>query len=62
MKQKKLRDIKPGEIFKLSPSETAPLWVKMFYDRQSKTFSCYKYEDVNHETFMNGNRNVYTNF
>lgn len=54
-----LRNFKKGDFFTLKESPTAPVWVKGEYDRTTKTYSCYKYEDVNHETFLKPNRVVY---
>lgn len=56
---KQLRQIKEGEFFRLSKSESAPVWVRGYYERSEKSFECYKYDNVNHETFFKGSRSVY---
>jgi hypothetical protein len=57
-----LRQVPKGELIRLKDTETAPVWVKDYYDRSSKRWCCYKYEDVNHCNFFSGDRVVYTGF
>ena len=57
-----IKDLKKGDFFRLSSSESAPVWVKGDYDRSDKTFSCYRFDDVNHETFLKATRQVFTEF
>lgn len=51
--------LKKGDLFRMSASESAPLWVRGEYDRGSREYSAYKYDDVNHERFMKGGREVW---
>lgn len=65
--QKKIKDLKVGEFFTLKDygeNETPEraVWVRGEYDRCSKTYSCYKFADVNHENFFKGSREVFTEF
>ena len=48
MKQTELRNVKHGDFFRLSNSETAPVWVRGDYNRASKKFEAYKYDNVNY--------------
>lgn len=57
-----LRQLTKGELFRLKDTENAPVWVKDYYDRGSKRWCCYKYEDVNHWNFFLGDKIVYGGF
>lgn len=57
-----IKDLKKGEYFKLHDSESSPVWVRGDYVRSDKKFSCYKFDDVNHERFFFGSSKVYNNF
>ncbi len=59
MKQIKLRNVKIGEFFRLTNSETAPVWIRNVYDRRIKKFEAYKYDNVNHWSLLSGSRLVY---
>ena len=61
-KETQLNKVKQGTYFKLSPTETAPIWVKDHYTRASNSYACHKYDDVNHETFFRGTRKIYIDF
>lgn len=62
MKEITIRELKKGEFFRLSASESAPVWVKGYYVASEKKYEAYKYEDTNRETFLKGNRNVFVEF
>ena len=47
---------------KLKPTTTAPVWVRGEYERSVGKYSCFKYDDTNHEKFMKGSQDVYINF
>lgn len=60
-----IKDLKFDEFFTLKDYgeqevKENVVWVRGEYDRSSKTFSCVKFEDVNHEHFFKGNKVVYT--
>ena len=57
-----IRNIKQGTFFKLNNSETSPVWVRGEYDKSTKTFSCYKFDDVCHERFFKGSKLVNIDF
>lgn len=50
MKQVQLKTVKLGEYFKRT--EKGPVWIKGEYMRGDKTFSVFKFDDVNHESFL----------
>ena len=54
-----LGSLKKGSLFRLSSSETAPLWVRSFYDRSSKMYEIYRYDNVNESRFYHGIHFVY---
>lgn len=62
MEQKTIRELKKGELFRLSDRENAPVWVRGEYVREVKRYSTYKYDDVNHEQLLKGNRKVFVGF
>lgn len=54
-----------GDYFTLKPCEEAKesnVWVRGSYDPSSKSYECYKFEDVNHTHFFKSNKVVYTDF
>lgn len=55
----KISELKRGDLFRMSESESAPLWVRGEYDKGSRKYSTYKYDDVCHERFMKGGREVW---
>lgn len=62
METKPIRQLKKGELFRLSIRENAPVWVRGEYIREAKRFSTYKYDDVNHERLLSGNHKVVVDF
>lgn len=62
MKQTELRNVKHGDFFRLSNSETAPVWVRGDYNRSSKKFEAYKYDNVNYWNELRGSRVVFVDF
>lgn len=59
-----LTSVKPGEYFRLvtKTGVQAPIYIKGDYDRASKRFSIYKFENINAERFVKGSALVCTNF
>lgn len=57
-----LKELKKGDFFKLKDSDTATVYVKGEYDRSTKTYSCFKFEDVNAERFLKGSKKVFVGF
>ena len=62
MKQTELRNVKQGYFFRLSNSDTAPVWVRGDYNRSSKKFDAYKYNNVNYWNEFRGSRIVFVDF
>lgn len=62
MEQKTIRQLKKGELFRLSDGENAPAWVRGEYIREVKKYSIYRYDDTNHEKLVSGNKKVLTDF
>ncbi len=62
MEQKTIRQLKKGELFRLSASGNAPVWVRGEYIREAKKYSIYRYDDTNHEKLFSGNKKVLTDF
>lgn len=62
MEQKPIRKLRKGELFRLSDRETAPVWVRGEYIREAKKYSTYKYDDVNHERLLSGDKRVIVDF
>lgn len=59
MKKIELRKVKKNDFFRLTNSECAPLWVRDDYDRSTKKYEVYKYDDVNHWSECKGTRIVF---
>lgn len=57
-----LKDVKKGEFFRISPSDTAPVWVRDDYNRSTKKYECYKFDDMNHLGEFKGTRIVIIDF
>lgn len=57
-----VRDLHEGDIFKLAPTDIATVWIRGEYIRGEKKYECYKYDDMNHFTYLKSNRYVYTGF
>lgn len=51
-----------GTFMRLSKRESGPVWIRGEYDKSTKKFSIYKYDDTSHEIFVSGDRLVYTGF
>ena len=62
MEQMTIKAIPKGEFIKLKDSDTSPVWVRGEYDRASRTYSIYKFDDVNQEAFVRGSRSVFVGF
>lgn len=58
----RLKDVKKGEFFRISPSDTAPVWIRDEYNRSTKKYECYKFDDMNHLGEFGGTRIVIVDF
>jgi hypothetical protein len=61
MKEVMLKELKEGEYFKFNET-TKVVWVRGYYERSLKRYECYKFDDVNHESFFKGDRRVFVGF
>lgn len=59
MQKIELRKLGRGDLFRLSGNDDAPVWVRDEYDRSERKYLCYKWDDVNHWTYMRSVRAVY---
>lgn len=59
---KTIKELKKGDFFRLKESDTAPVWVRGEYLSSEHKYSTYKFDDVNHEKLMLGNKIVFTDF
>ena len=57
-----IRTLKKGEYFRLTPSDTAPVWVRGEYCRETKKYSTHRFDDVNYERLLGGDWIVYVDF
>lgn len=59
MQKIELRKLGRGDLFRLAGNDDAPVWVRDEYDRSERKYICYKWDDVNHWTYMRSVRAVY---
>lgn len=59
MQKIELRKLGRGDLFRLAGNDDAPVWVRDEYDRSERKYLCYKWDDVNHWTYMRSVRGVY---
>ncbi len=61
----KVRELKKGEYFTFMsvqyPSESI-VWVRGEYDRETKRYIVYKFNDINKYRLVKGDMNVYQDF
>ncbi len=59
-----LKDLKKGEFFKRVSKKGIGncVYVKGEYDKSSKTYECYKYNDINSFVYLKGDAVVCTEF
>ena len=62
MQMTTIRALAKGEPFRLKDSDTAPVWVRGEYSRQARKYSTHRFDDVNHERLLGGERVVYVGF
>lgn len=60
VKHKRVRKLKRDEFFKLS--ENGRVYVRGYYERIDRKYECYLYDDVCHEIFLSGDREVIVDF
>jgi len=57
-----IKQLPKGEFFKLNGTESAPVWVRDYYDTGSKRYLVYKFEDINCTKWVKGSKNVFVGF
>lgn len=62
MREVTIKEIKRGTFFKFRNTDTSPVWVRGEYIREAKKYSCYKFDDVNHERLTKGSQEVFIDF
>nr|WP_195461792.1 hypothetical protein [Alistipes sp. D31t1_170403_E11] len=62
MQRQTIRSLRKGEFFRLTDSDTAPVWVRGEYSREARKYSTHKFYDINHEQQLPGDRLVYVGF
>lgn len=63
--KKTIKELKKGEWFTLKEIEepkASQVYIRGEYDRESKTYACYKWEDVNEERYYKSTKAVFTEF
>lgn len=61
----KLKDLKRGEYFTLKPIDEPTekqVYIRGDYDRAERKYECIKFSDVNYCRYINGEKEVYTDF
>lgn len=62
MQQSQLKALSKGEFFKLSPTDSAPVWVRDCFDQSERKYWVYKFDDINAGKFVKGSRAVFSGF
>lgn len=57
----KIKDLKVGDYFKRKETAKA-VYVVGEYDKSSKSYACHKFDDVNSEIHIKGDKEVFTEF
>lgn len=57
-----IKDLKRGDFFRTTDSDTAPVWVRGEYIREAKKYSSHRFDDVNHERLFCGDKLVFVGF
>ena len=61
MEQTQIKNLKKGEFIKRK-ADSQQVYIKGDYDRQSKSFSCIAYDDINKEIFIKADKIVFYGF
>jgi hypothetical protein len=54
MKKTTINQAKPGDLVRLTDSDSAPVWVRGHFDRASRSYSLTRWSDANSEVFRRG--------
>jgi hypothetical protein len=58
----RLKDIKKGELVRLSPSDNAPVWIRGEYQRDTKRFEMQRWDDISQFAYWSPTRLVFNDF
>lgn len=59
-KPSEIQNLPKGEYFRFKIN--GPVWVRDDYDRSSKSYQAYKFDDINHFTYKKKGTSVYYGF
>lgn len=60
-----IRELKKGDYFTKKAIEyptERQVWIRGDYDRSTKKYECYRFDDINTFTYVSGTKEVYTDF
>ena len=57
----KIKELKPGDFFKLSPLSKT-VYIRGPYDRSEKKYECQRFDDISVYIYCAGSRTAYTDF
>lgn len=61
----KLKQLKKGDFFtkkKIDFPKDNQVWIRSDYDRVERKYLCYRFSDVNDFCFIDGNKEIFTDF
>lgn len=59
------KELKKGEYFTKKPisePRESQVWIRGDYDRSTKKYECYRFDDMNTLNYVSGTKEVYTDF
>lgn len=62
MEIKTVKDLKPGEFFRVTESENGKVYVRGPYDRSLRKYECQEYYNVNSWRYFKADHKVYVGF
>jgi len=58
-----VKELNKGDYFTMKPiaePKESQVYVRGEYDRESKTYSCHKFSDINSERSLKGSKEIFT--
>lgn len=62
MEQKKLKDLKQGELFRIYGMDTGLVYIRGEYDRTQRKYECSLFDDIGRCRYFKGDKLVYVGF
>ena len=59
---KSVKDLKKGDFFRRNGHPDGPVWIRDEYDRVERKYLVYRFDDINHWSYMKGSTKVLTGF